>query len=137
MQVSQMVESYRFWDVATLWAKEMLEHEDIIARALARGIIRDGLKFQSVDTRWIDKTDMKFRGDPYVGFVAKPEGELQVIRAEALEHLLKIVRTAKTPSRKMLQEEFVLKKDFKAWLMETGQSLPFFWFMDNEKNKGV
>ena len=32
MSLSQLVESYKFWDVVTLWAKEKLEHEDIVAK---------------------------------------------------------------------------------------------------------
>ena len=131
-QLSHLIESYKFWDVVTLWAKEKLENEEIVARALARGIIRDGLQFQSVDTRWIKAKEMEFDGDPYVGFVAKPGGQIVVLRADSLEHLLKIVRTAKTPSRRMLKDEFVLKKDFKDWLKATGQKPPTFWFSNKE-----
>ena len=130
MSLSQLVESYKFWDVVTLWARERLEHEDIVASALARGIIRDGLRFQSIDTRWAKNEKLDFRGDPYVGFVAKPGQPMVVLRAEALEHLLTIVRTAKKPSRKKLKDEFVLKEDFKNWLEQTGQPLPSFWFSE-------
>lgn len=126
MSLSQQVESYKFWDIVTLWAREKLEHEDIVARALARGIIRDGLKFQSIDTRWIKRQELEFCGDPYVGFVAKPGESMVVLRAEALEHLLSIVRTAKNPSRRKLKDEFVLREDFKAWLKETDQIPPSF-----------
>jgi len=129
-QLGHLVESYRFWDIVTLWSKEKLENEEIVARALARGIIRDGLKFQSVDTRWVKTIEMEFDGDPYVGFVAKPGEEIVVLRADSLEHLLKIVRIAKTPSRRMLKNEFVLKNDFKDWLKATGQPLPTFWFSE-------
>lgn len=132
MPLSHLVESYKFWDVVTLWAKENLEHEDIVARALARGIIRDGLIFQSIDTRWIKGKELEFCGDPYVGFVAKPEGPIAVLRAEVLEHLLSIVRTAKKPSRDIIKDEFVLRDDFKNWLITTNQTLPHFWFSDKE-----
>ncbi len=132
MSLSQLVESYKFWDVVTLWAKEKLEHEDIVARALARGIIREGLKFESVDLRWTKDEELEFRGDPYVGFVAKPGGTLAVLRSEVLEHLLSIFRNAKTPSREILKDEFVLKEDFRSWINDTGQTLPSFWFSNKE-----
>lgn len=131
MSLSQLVESYKFWDVVTLWAKEKLEHEDIVASALARGIIRDGLKFQSIDTRWVKNKELEFRGEPFVGFVSKPGDSVAVLRTEALEHLLAIVRTAKKPSRKILKDEFVLKADFRNWVTETGQSHPIFWFSED------
>jgi hypothetical protein len=125
-----MVESYKFWDIVTLWAKERLDHEEIVARALARGIICDGLKCQSIDMRWVKdgKAKMEFRGYPYVGYCAEPGGPMIILRAEALEHLLAIVRKAKTPSKKWLGEEFVFRDDFKAWLNKTEQPLPNFWF---------
>ncbi len=56
-----------------------------------------------------------------------------ILNAEALEHLLSVVNTAKTPSRKMLKEEFILRDDFKKWLRETGQPLPIFWFSEKER----
>ena len=126
MALSNNVESYKFWDVVTLWARELLEHEDIAASALARGIIRDGLKFQSIDTRWGDKKEIEFKGDPFVGFAAKPGNAVMVLRADVLEHLLAIVRAAKKPSRKILKNEFVLKADFKEWIEDSGQTLPSF-----------
>ncbi len=132
MSLSQQVESYTFWDVVTLWARESLEHEEIVSRALARGIVQDGLRFQSIDPRWAKNEELDFNGDPYVGFVAKPGQQMVVLRAEALEHLLTIVRTAKKPSRKKLKEEFVLKEDFKKWIKQTGQQLPSFWFSDKD-----
>ena len=126
MALSNNVESYKFWNVVTLWARERLEHEDIAASALARGIIRDGLKFQSIDTRWGDKKEIEFKGDPFVGFAAKPGNAVMVLRADVLEHLLAIVRAAKKPSRKILKNEFVLKADFKEWIEDSGQTLPSF-----------
>ena len=71
MTPSQMVESYKFWDVVTLWARERLEHEIVVARALARGVVVDGLRFQSVDPRWV-KQDQSLSGYPYVGYVSTP-----------------------------------------------------------------
>lgn len=135
MDLRHLVESYKFWDVVTFWAKETLDHEDIVARALARGIICDGLKCQSIDIRWVKdgKGKMEFRGYPYVGYCAEPEGSMIIIRAEALEHLLAIVRKAKTPSQKFLKEEFIFKDDFRDWLEKTEQPLPTFWFPKSKK----
>ena len=71
MNPSHLVESFKFWDIVTLWARERLEHEVIVARSLARGVIVDGLRFQSVDPQWL-KQDQSLSGYPYVGFVAVP-----------------------------------------------------------------
>jgi hypothetical protein len=121
------LETYRFWDVASLWARERLEHEQVIARALARGIIVDGLRCQSIDARWM-KSDRSLTGYPYVGYTAKPDSPMVILRAEALEHLLSIVRAGAEPSRAALSEEFVTRADFEAWLAATSQPLPSFWF---------
>ena len=51
MEPGQLVETYKFWEVAALWARERLENELVVARSLARGIVVDGLRFQSVDPR--------------------------------------------------------------------------------------
>ncbi|MFC1824758.1 hypothetical protein ACFL9T_18780 [Thermodesulfobacteriota bacterium] len=109
--------------------------ENIVARALAQGIICDGLKCQSIDMRWVKdgKVQMEFRGYPYVGYCAEPDGPMIIIRADALEHLLAIVWKAKTPSQKYLKEEFIFKNDFKAWLEKTEQPLPTFWFSESKK----
>ncbi len=131
MATRHQVESYKFWDIATLWAKEQLESEEVIARALAKGVIRDSLRLNSTDIRWAKskgKDALALDGQPYVGFCGKPGAELSVLRAEALEHLLAVVRQAKRPSRKILQDEFVSQQDFREWLKATGQDLPAFWF---------
>ena len=130
MTARHQVESYKFWDIVTLWAKEELESEEVIARALAKGIIRDGLRLNSTDLRWIKgkASGLALNGQPYVGFCAKPGGDLCVLRAEALDHLLAIVRQARRPSRKMLRDEFIFRDDFRRWLRSTKQPLPAFWF---------
>ncbi|MET0210592.1 MAG: hypothetical protein ABW220_16210 [Burkholderiaceae bacterium] len=132
MNPSQMVETYKFWDVASLWATERLENETVIARAMARGIITDGLRFQSVDPRWV-KADRSLTGRPYVGYAANPEKSPVLLRVEALEHLLAIVRQAATPTREGLAEEFVARDDFRNWLEATGQTPPSFWFTASER----
>jgi hypothetical protein len=42
MLLSQHVESYRFWEVVTQWAQERLQHEHVVARVLAKAVVRDG-----------------------------------------------------------------------------------------------
>jgi hypothetical protein len=74
MPARHQVESYKFWDIVTLWAKEQLEAEEVIARALAKAVIRDGLRLQSTDIRW-----------------AKGKGSV----LELKEHLLGVVRQAR------------------------------------------
>jgi hypothetical protein len=132
MQPSQLVESYKFWDVAALWAAERLENEVVIARALARGVIVDGLRFQSTDSRWL-RSDRSLTGCPYVGYAANPDKPPVLLRAEALEHLLSVVRQATVPSRETPSVEFVGREDFRAWLGATKQALPSFWFSDAER----
>ena len=51
MNLGHHVESYRFWDIVTQWARETLQHEIVVARALAKGVVRDGLRAQSVDPK--------------------------------------------------------------------------------------
>jgi hypothetical protein len=128
--LTQCVESCRFWDVVTLWAREGLEHEDIVASTLARGIVCDGLRAQSVDVRWVKGNDraVEFKGFPYVGYRADPKAPMCVLRATALDHLLGIVNRAEAPAREKLAEEFILRRDFRAWLIGMDLQLPAFWF---------
>jgi len=132
MSARHQVESYKFWDIVTLWAKEQLESEEVVARALAKGVIRDGLRLQSANARWIKGKVLELKGQPFVGFAAVPGAELAVLRAEALEHLLAVVREATRPSRTALKDEFITKKDFRHWLRGTKQDLPAFWFPRDE-----
>lgn len=136
MEPGQLVETYKFWDIVPFWARERLENELVIARALARGIVVDGLRFQSVDPRWV-KADRSLSGYPYIGYAANPEASPVLLRAEALEHLLAVVRQAATPSRETLSAEFVSRDDFLVWLKTTNQAPPSFWFTDAERNNGV
>ena len=133
MSLSQLVESYKFWDVVTLWAKEQLENEVIVASALAKAVICDGLALNSVDKRWIkgDEDKVELKGYPYVGYCPVQGGDMMVLRVEALEHLLAIVRRAETPSRDVLAQEFICQKDFAQWLGDAKQPLPSFWFPES------
>ena len=128
MVLSQHVESFRFWDVVSQWAQERLEHEHVIARVLARGVVRDGLRMQSVDPQWAHMGTFELRGAPLVGYVAR-EGVLPIfIRASALAHLRQVVENAATPEPQALKEEFVTKQDFLAWLAREKLPVPSFWF---------
>jgi hypothetical protein len=128
MNLGHQVESYRFWDVVTQWARETLQHEHVVARALAKGVVRDGLRVQSVDSKWANRGTFELRGLPFVGYVAK-DGCLPVfIRSSALNHLRDIVESAATPDSQVLFEEFVSKQDFHAWLTQLGVRPPSFWF---------
>lgn len=62
--------SFKFGDIVRHWGRERLVHEVIIVRELARGIIREGLRFQSVNPRWT-KSSETFRGYPLVGYSAR------------------------------------------------------------------
>lgn len=132
MNLSHYVESYRFWDIVNLWARETLQHEHVVARGLAKGVVRDGLRVQSVDSKWINKGTFELRGLPIVGYVAK-DGALPIfIRSSALNHMRNIVENAATPDAQVLFEEFVTKQDFLAWLTQVGMNPPSFWFQANE-----
>ena len=99
MTLSQYVESYRFWEVVTQWARERLEHEHIVARVLAKGVLREGLRVNSVDPRWASVGTFELRGAPMLGYVAR-QGDLRIfIRTVALAHLTSIVEKAGPPSQ--------------------------------------
>jgi hypothetical protein len=126
MPSSQLVESYKFWDIVTLYARERLEHDIIVARALARGVVVDGLRLQSVDPRWLDAA-RSLTGVPLVGYSAKGDAPV-LLRAEALEHLLAVVGAALEPEHAALEQEFIKREDFARWLTDLGEPLPVFWF---------
>jgi hypothetical protein len=128
MHLSQQVESYRFWEVVSQWAEEKVEHPNVVARVLAKGVLRDGLRVQSVDPKWTAPGTFELRGAPLVGYVAR-EGALPVfIRASALTHLRNVVERAAIPEPQALFEEFLTKQDFHAWLARAGIAPPAFWF---------
>jgi hypothetical protein len=134
MKPSQLVETYKFWDVAALWALERLEHEIVIARAMARGVIADGLRFQSIDPRWLKSND-SLNGRPFVGYASDARKPPVVLRREALEHLFAVVQRAAIPSREILSDEFVSREDFRRWVVTTEQALPTFWFAARERTE--
>lgn len=77
MHLSQHVENDRFWEVVTLWAQGRLQHEHIVARALAKAVVRDGLRGQSAAPRWLTPGTSELRGAPLVGSVAG-DGQLPI-----------------------------------------------------------
>jgi hypothetical protein len=127
MDPGQAVESYKFGDIVRLWGRERLLHDVIVARELAKGIISEGLRFQSINPKWL-KSSAEFRCYPYIGYVSREGDKPAIIRAETLEHLLQVMREAVDPDLRILSEEFVLKADFRNWLVHTGRVLPAFWF---------
>ena len=136
MNLGHHVESYRFWDIVTQWARETLQHEIVVARALAKGVVRDGLRAQSVDPKWTNKGTFELRGLPLVGYVAK-DGLLPIfIRSSALQHLRDIVDNATTPDAQILFDEFITKQDFYAWLTQARLHPPSFWFEAGELQAG-
>ena len=128
--LSQLIETYRFPDVVTLWARERLENETIVASALARAVICDGLRLQSIDERWANSPGkaIEFLGYPYVGYTARPYGSMSILRASALDHLFAIVERGKEPLLKKLHEEFIDRNDFHDWLVSAGLPLPRVWY---------
>lgn len=134
MNLGHHVESFRFWDVVTQWARETLQHETIVAKVLAKGVVRDGLRLQSVDPKWTKPGSFEMRGAPFVGYVAQQGGLPIFIRATALAHLIDIMEKAATPDPQLLFEEFMTKQDFAAWLQKSGIGMPAFWFDVAEAN---
>lgn len=132
LETYQEVESFRFADVFKHWGRERLVHEVVIGRELAKGIIRDGLRFQSTDPKWLHAED-SLRGEPLVGYAARPHLLPVVLRADALQHLLAIERNGTEPDVSRLQDEHVMRTDFRQWLIQTGRSMPAFWFGAHER----
>ena len=128
MRLSPHVESYPFWEVAARWAAERGEDVPVVARAMARGVMQEGLRVQSVDSRWSKPGTFDLRGSPRVGYVAV-EGVLPIfIRASALAHLRGIVERGAAPDPQALAEEFLTKQDFRAWLVQWDIARPKFWY---------
>ena len=71
MRPGQLLSTYTFWEITARWSADIGEAEDVTARALVSGIVRDGLRFQSVEPRRIAGGEA-LRGQPYVGYCAQP-----------------------------------------------------------------
>jgi hypothetical protein len=136
MLLSQQVESYRYWDIVTQWASESGQAEHVVARALARAVLREGLRLQSVPPEWTRPGTFELKGSPLVGYVAQ-DGALPVfIRDSALKHLRNIVEAAARPNPEALAEEFITKQDFAAWLVQSHVDPPRFWFHEAPGDAG-
>ena len=135
MPLGHKIESHKFWDIVTLWAKERLEHESLIARALATAVVREGLMLNSTDPKWLKADDgkLELRGTPYVGYDPLGYGEIMILKAETLEHLLGVVRAAREPDKTRLTNEFIFRSDFAKWLVWSGEEWPKFWFPEGKE----
>jgi hypothetical protein len=125
-------ESIKFADLVALWARERLVHEVLVARELAHGIVVEGLRFQSTDPTRLHASEA-FRGYPFVGYCAREGAKPVILRADALEHLLAVMRAASDPSTELLADTRVTRLDFRHWLIHTGRPLPAFWFGPEER----
>jgi len=127
MDMKTEIESYKFRDIVKLWGRETLEHEVIIARKLAQGIIKTGLRFQSTNPKWLNSTE-ELLSYPYIGYTSVSSERPIIIKAEVLAHLINVAEEKTDPSKHLLTDEVIFKNDFKKWLVRTGQSFPKFWF---------
>jgi hypothetical protein len=123
------IESYKFWDIVELWGREQLIHEILIAKRLAVGVVKEGLRFQSTNPKWLS-SETELMTYPYVGYSARPGESPIILKADVLEHLLSVASEKVDASKLALQNEVVTKHDFKAWLVRTGQSFPKFWYVN-------
>lgn len=126
------VASFRFPEIVRHWARDRLVHELIVARDLARGVVREGLRCQSVDPKWL-KSSESFRGEPLVGYSARPGLPPVLIRERALQHLFAVARESCDLDWTQVHEEFVTRNDFRQWLVHTGRPMPAFWYASDER----
>lgn len=112
MDIKTQVESYKFWDVVSLWGRETLEHDVIVARKLAKGVIKTGLRFQSANPKWL-KSNEELLSYPYIGYTSIPKEGPIIIKAEVLAHLINVAEEKVDPSEQILKDEVVLKNDLK------------------------
>jgi hypothetical protein len=132
MILSQQAASYRFWEVVVQWSRERLENEQVVARALARAVLQDGLRLHSVDPAETTPMTLQLRGAPLVGYVAREGRPPIVIRLTALRHLEAIVGQAAAADPASLSQEFFRKPDLIVWLQRRRIEPPHFWFAPQE-----
>ncbi len=99
-----------------LWGRETLEHDVIIARKLAKGVVKNGLRFQSVNPKWLNSTE-ELLSYPFIGYTSIAAESPIILKAEVLAHLINVAEEKTDPSELVLKDEVVLKNDFKnGWL---------------------
>lgn len=125
----QVVESYRFRDVVSLWGRERLEHEVLVARCLASAFASGELRLQCADDRWLggEAGQVVLRGEPLVGYCPLPDEPPMLLRADALAHLLALAREQQDPDYALLHEAFIRRADFLRWTARRGLDAPAFW----------
>lgn len=128
------IESFKFTDIVRHWARERLVHEVIVARELAHGVLKEGLRLNSGDPQWL-KPSTEFRGAPLVGYAARRQQPPIVIRAAALAHLRAVAAGTVDADPLLLADEVVTKNDFRTWLVMTGRAYPAFWFGPEERGE--
>lgn len=135
VDVGHCVESHRFWDLAQLWARETQQHPLLIARALAKGVVRQGLRLYSHLPDHVVNDPSRSWGRHIVGYVGQAGEGPMVLRADALRHLKAVVERAVVPDANRLHEEYIVKTDLQTWLCGQGLALPAFWFTWAERQQ--
>ena len=136
MDVGQIVDSYTFGDIVRLWSRERLVHEVLVARELARGVLDEGLRLQSVNPKHM-KSSESLRRSPYIGYAGRDKKNPVLLKDTAFEHLRIVAACKVDASLDILRYEFVTKDDFRDWLVHTGRSMPVFWYADEERAIGA
>lgn len=133
MDPGPLVAVHTFPDLVRLWARERLVHEVLVARELAQGVLAQGLRVESADSRWLP-AGTTLRGSPLVGFVAREGTRPLLLRQAALDHLRGIAEARQEPALDALSFEWIRKEDFRQWLILRAQPLPAFWFEAAERS---
>lgn len=126
-EVFYEVDSFKFADIVEHWSRERLVHALVIGRELAKGVINENLRFQSVNPKWVKATE-SLRGEPLIGYSANQGLPPIMIRSSALEHLLAVERNLIEPDLRKLLAERVTRDDFRHWLVHSGRPMPAFWY---------
>ena len=131
MNPGYFVSVHTFSDVMRLWARERLEHEVVVGRELSRGIMTEGLRFQSVEPKRL-KSGTALRRNPYIGYVSERSDSPILLRYEVLDHLLAVSEQRTDPNANLLSSLIATREDFQYWLIMTGRLFPNFWFEAQE-----
>ncbi|OIO67128.1 MAG: hypothetical protein CO186_09225 [Zetaproteobacteria bacterium CG_4_9_14_3_um_filter_49_83] len=135
MEASQLVESYTLPDIIQFWARERMVHEVLVARELAKGVLDEGLRLQSENPKYLNASNVLRRG-PFVGY-SKRSSVPVIIRSAVLDHLKLVADSKLDFSVCILRYEFVMRADFKNWLVHTGRQMPEFWYGEAERTTKI